>query len=206
MKRREQVIYEGETFHVQSTGRYFQSGRKDAPERLLHRRIWADRNGAIPEGKVVHHRDGNWRNNAIENLELQERRAHARAHLRDRISRDPGYQLRNLAKAQAAAPEWHASPDGLAWHSTHGKATWETRQRKSYICARCGVSFDKHDTGHKVDYCSSACAQAIGVLRYFDSKRTCLNCGSEFIANRHRKTMYCSRTCSNRSRHPTGHP
>ena len=62
------ILYAGERFRIQTTGRYYQSGRKGSPERLLHRRIWIDNFGAIPEGFVVHHKDGDWTNNRIENL------------------------------------------------------------------------------------------------------------------------------------------
>jgi hypothetical protein len=37
--------------------------------RYLHRDIWEKYNGPIPDGFVIHHRDGNPLNNTLENLE-----------------------------------------------------------------------------------------------------------------------------------------
>lgn len=49
---------------------------------LLHRKIWIDNFGEIPNNSVIHHIDGNKKNNRIENLKLLTRREHSLLHSR----------------------------------------------------------------------------------------------------------------------------
>jgi hypothetical protein len=46
----------------------------------LHRWIWEQANGPIPEGHVIHHVDGDNQNNSIENLMMVTTHEHARIH------------------------------------------------------------------------------------------------------------------------------
>lgn len=53
------------------------------PERTtlyLHREVWKDANGEIPEGHVIHHKDGDKSNNALENLECLPTAEHLKIH------------------------------------------------------------------------------------------------------------------------------
>lgn len=61
-----------------------------------HRLVWEKHNGSIPEGYVIHHKDGNGLNNSIENLEMMTRAEHVRHH-------DPGFQTNNLTQRKAQA-------------------------------------------------------------------------------------------------------
>jgi hypothetical protein len=54
-----------------------------------HRIVWELENGPIPIGHVVHHIDGNKRNNALANLELVERGKHVSHHGKERRDADP---------------------------------------------------------------------------------------------------------------------
>ena len=91
MANNESVIYKGEVFAVLNTGRYYCSGRHGGKnvgnERLLHRRIWVEHNGKIPENHHIHHIDDNWRNNNIENLECIEASEHSRLHMEERLTK-----------------------------------------------------------------------------------------------------------------------
>src|SRR5215471_4035343 len=198
---REFVLYRGEKFWLQTTGRYFQSGRKDSPERLLHRRVWSDANGPIPEGFEIHHRDSDWRNNDPTNLELVPISKHKRDHMRDRLLNPAALQQNRdwLVLAREAAAKWHGSEVGIEWHKQHGVATWEGREPVNAKCVVCGKKY-KTFFPERSDYCSSACAQRVAFRRYFTDTRQCAWCGKEFVANRHRTTACCSRTCSNRKR------
>lgn len=154
------VVYRGEPFHLQSSGRYYSSGRKNVEERLLHRRVWSESNGPIPEGFVVHHKDGDWTNNHIDNLELKFEPDHAREHVVERWA-DPEQAKRfkrGLEKAREAAPEWHASPEGIKWHTDHGKKTWEKRQRLDRRCVRCASGFKSY--WPRAKFCSKKCRNA----------------------------------------------
>lgn len=46
----------------------------------LHREVYEKHYGPIPEGYIVHHKDGNKLNNSIDNLELMSRAEHASVH------------------------------------------------------------------------------------------------------------------------------
>lgn len=202
MQMGETVLYGGRTYHVQSSGRYYQSGVKTDSERLLHRRIWSDEHGPIPPGYVVHHIDGNWRHNDLSNLELRERSEHQSEHMQERLATPDGLaaQRGHLARARAAASEWHRSEEGRAWHSEKAKRDWETRDLDAHRlkCEACGDEFGS--PVRTAQYCSSACQQRIGFRTYFTDKRTCAHCGADFMANRHRKTACCSLACANRKR------
>ena len=66
------VVYQGRKYTV-SKGGYLRDTitrlrEKALVEPLLHRRIWVEHNGPIPEGHQVMFKDGNKRNFAIDNL------------------------------------------------------------------------------------------------------------------------------------------
>jgi hypothetical protein len=46
-----------------------------------HRLVWEQHYGPIPEGGIIHHRNGDGRDNRIENLELHSRSSHAAYHM-----------------------------------------------------------------------------------------------------------------------------
>lgn len=198
----ETVQYGGETFRIQSTGRYYNSDiRGKGRERRLHRRVWCDHHGAIPMGCDIHHIDGDWRNNTVDNLECVERVAHKRKHMIERYANAEERQKNaaHLEKIRPLASEWHASPEGREWHRAHGKKTWEGREPTKKKCRKCGTEFQAMFKG-RAQFCSTACGQAVAYHRYFTERRKCSWCGKGFIANRHRATECCSRTCGNRKR------
>jgi len=163
---REFTVYKGQRFYIQSNGRYFQSGRHNDAERLLHRRVWLDSHGEIPKGFQVHHRNGNWRDNSLENLELVEAGAHSSAHMLERM-RDPAFRARAMAahsKAIKEAPKWHRSPEGIAWHSKHGKKTWAERKPSPATCSFCNAPYQTFFKSRS-RYCSNSCVQKAAYRR-----------------------------------------
>lgn len=46
----------------------------------VHRIVWEESYGSIPEGYVIHHIDGNKENNEISNLELKASGSHIKEH------------------------------------------------------------------------------------------------------------------------------
>ncbi len=200
MAKSERMVYHGTVYWVQRSGRYFSSRQPVFGERLLHRRVWAEQNGEIPEGHEVHHKDRDWRNLSIDNLELMSAADHYAEHSKERSEfftrqeREHGY----LTRAREAAKLWHASPEGLAWHSQNGVKAWENRKRSECICVKCGAPFWSFSPTAK--HCSGRCYQRDCVRRYFTETRACIWCGKEFVASRHRKTACCSRKCANQKR------
>lgn len=47
---------------------------------MEHRVIWEKHHGKVPEGYCIHHKDGNKKNNRIENLECLSRKEHGKKH------------------------------------------------------------------------------------------------------------------------------
>src|SRR5690349_10318668 len=52
----------------------------DSKRRYIHRTVWEEHFGKIPNGLIVHHINGNKEDNNIYNLALMTRKAHALIH------------------------------------------------------------------------------------------------------------------------------
>jgi len=197
MGNNERVVYKGEVFAVLNTGRYLCSWNKDKPIRLLHRRIWTETYGPIPEGYDIHHIDGDWRNNSIENLECVPRAEHAKMHMLERLQ-DENFRVanaRNLAKAQEAAKQWHSSEAGREWHSKHGFEVAASLPYLEHECIVCGKRFLSRNPRNPKT-CSRKCLdeRAKNVCM-----SACANCGKSFCHPKPRKNhtfQFCGRKCA----------
>lgn len=196
MEHPQTVTYKGEKFWLQTTGRYYQSGRhsKNAKERILHRRIWIDNFGAIPDGMEIHHKNGDWTDNTTDNLELTTRSVHQRNHMMERM-KDPAFlekSRRNLDLAREAAKAWHGSPEGLEWHRQHGKNVFGNQPFKDFVCDRCSEPFKSKKSGSR--FCSNSCQQRARRIKLM-VPRSCEVCGTTFQVYKYEPTMTCSRKC-----------
>lgn len=204
---REFVLYKGEKFFIQTSGRYYQSGRKTAPERLLHRRVWLDNFGPIPAGLEVHHIDENWRNNDVKNLGLKVGEDHRREHttklMADPVRRAVAVQALRDNSHKAAA--WHASSEGRDWHSLNSLQAWEKREMKPVKCTVCGNAYETYFESRS-RFCSNKCEQKEGHQRHKTATGDCAQCGESFTFNKFKKPPQecCSRGCAIRRR--LGHP
>jgi len=167
----------------------------------LHRQIYIDANGEIPTGYHVHHKDFDKHNNRIENLVLLSPSEHAKIH--NAYEKKYNYKKyienkkRSIGAAQEKAKLWHASKEGLAWHSINGKNAWVNRKPKILICINCKKeheSFFEGKTGNH--YCSNKCCTAYRVKRGIDDiKSICKGCSKEFKTNKYLPRKYCSKDC-----------
>ena len=134
---RETIIYNGKKYH-----RYPESKRRqlrvyfwrhdkwNKPPFSLHRQIWIDNFGEIPEGYVIHHKDENTLNNSINNLECIEFRKHCSNHM---LKEDRREKSRENGKKQSERivrqlKEWRTNNPELSKqiYSENGK-TQSTR-------------------------------------------------------------------------------
>lgn len=168
----------------------------------LHVYVYRTRCGEVPEGHHVHHRDGDKRNNEPSNLALLSGSEHASWHGHHMSAERLEEVRRILAEnARPKASEWHGSPEGLAWHSEHGKEVAAARMPERHVCDQCGAVFwyKGRKTGHHFcsNKCKSAFRRASGVD---DESRLCERCGREFRANRYSRQRYCCRGCARAAR------
>lgn len=193
------IKYEGKSFHVQSTGRYFSTRVPILGERLLHRIVWTQAFGPVPDKHEIHHVNEDWTDNRIENLECIDAVKHQRDHMLEKY-KDPEFKaarLKDLESAQIAAKAWHSSPDGIEWHRQHGKNTWVDRKPKTYTCNCCGLVFESM-RAYGVEFCSLSCRQKVKFQEDKTSIGTCILCSATFNFNKYREQDCCSRSCGNK--------
>lgn len=194
------VRYRGEKYWLQNSG-YFQRDRDKSGlkiERLLHRVKWENHHGPVPIGCVIHHKNGNKRDNKLSNLEPVEAFTHQSEHMRERWLLEPHRKrfMNGLRKAREAAKEWHRSKEGNEWHKQHGIEVWRNMKKYEMECVQCGKKYMafRQDISK---FCSNACSCKSRPIRKI-SKR-CIVCGGEFVSNIYKNAKHCSPACSNKT-------
>jgi len=144
----ESIIYSGITYRRYPKvidGRraftLFRNGTQRARgAKRLHQQIWIDCHGPIPEGCVIHHKDGNALNNDISNLVCIDRRKHQREHVNERLH-DESYRNTNtdhLAKIRPLSHAWRQTEFGKRWHTEHAYRTLVLEPRE-FTCIECNT-------------------------------------------------------------------
>jgi hypothetical protein len=151
------ITFQGRRYRLCLPGPYYRAENWGKGTSNLHRARWEYYRGPIPEGFDVHHKDGDGTNNRLANLELVGHGEHARQHTQERIARGELKPPSALARERAAA--WHASPDGLAWHTENGKRSWNNRVWHPLECQECGRAF-KSPYPNKTKFCHLNCKMA----------------------------------------------
>lgn len=136
--------YAGVSYYL--CGNYFQ--RKG--ERL-HRRVWSDAHGPIPDGYHVHHVNHDRTDNRLANLELREAGDHIAYHGR----------ILTPAKLEALRRVAPALQEGNArmTHEQRAEAArrgWEKMERTTIVCEVCGA---EKVTAHpsRARFCGGTC-------------------------------------------------
>ncbi len=138
----------------------------------LHRTVWSFHHGDIPDGCDIHHKDEDWNNNDVSNLECLTRAEHNRRHR--------AFEKWNKTEA---AKEHHRKIAGM----------WvKTAVYRDYKCEHCGGTFkSRHLDPTRLRWCSSACGwrSQLGI-----KQKKCRRCGKPYW-NRP-GSFTCSEECS----------
>jgi len=196
----EHTEYKGDTYrrHKESdnaTGKYFhrqveRDGKKTIE--MLHRRVWREHNGEIPDGYVIHHKDGDELNNSIENLECITPAEH--------VSRHPEvggfYSDEQEANFRDALREFFKTEEGRELSRKRAKEAWDNGkyEAKTKECEQCGETFEYYSTAR---FCSNACkSKHRRDTGKDDIEKECVICGTKFTTNKYDDGKTCSRKCT----------
>lgn len=138
----EVVVFNGVAYTRRPGKKYYKAWRYDRETKkswadALHRAIWRHHHGPIPDGHDVHHKDGDYNNNVIDNLELITRRDHATLH--DHFA------------------TVNARPDADAMRRRAVQIGWEKAPYKDYVCLECSAAFKSRRINLPPKFCSKRC-------------------------------------------------
>ena len=163
----------------------------------LHRFVWEENNGVIPNGYEIHHIDFNKSNNHISNLIMLSKKEHLEIH--SKILTDEQRQFRRNNMNNVVRPkaiEWHKSDKGREWHKKHYQERLkESKPKMKKICVFCGSEFIGYSNSN---YCSNKCKSAQRRKSGKDKITVkCIICGNDFRTNKYRPAKTCSKSCAN---------
>jgi hypothetical protein len=197
------IIFNGITFvrypqsKSKSASRYyypFRNNRRLPGVGALHQAIWKHHNGPIPPGMQIHHKDEDFLNNDPSNLECLTRGEHRSKHL----GCSPALR-KALDRLRPLTKEWHASEEGLAWHSEHAKEIYKSRIPLVKNCLQCQSEFKNMARRDTDLFCSRACYQKWHYRqKTYWSEKVCLECQQVFLAPPSADVKCCSYKCAGR--------
>lgn len=120
----------------------------------LHRAVWEYHYDTIPPGLTINHKDWDWHNNQIENIELMTQAENNR-HQRPEATENRRNNMLKVALPKAS--EWHRSEAGKAWHREHAKKTYAKRKPVTKNCAQCHEDFETTQIADTARFCHPNC-------------------------------------------------
>lgn len=166
------IEYRGVKYRLNGKSRHYRCWIKGEQEirRMLHRQIYLDHFGPIPDGYDVHHVDGNPLNNVPSNLMALSKEDHRRHHAMLNVQ-DPEYMRRTLGSPRRKQPP-----------------------TLPLNCVICGKNFMA--CVPEARYCSSKCnTRGIRAKPKNQETRVCLICGNQFTRYHAERTKTCSTRC-----------
>ena len=115
---RETIVYNGKKYHrypeskrPQHRNYFYKHDKNNESPVALHRQIWEDNNGPIPKGMEIHHKDKNFSNNDISNLECLSIKEHRNKHSPSEETRQ---KFREEAERRQPLKKWRDENPELA--------------------------------------------------------------------------------------------
>src|SRR3990167_709873 len=133
---REFQVYRGITYYLDGQG-YYRSSRKHG-SLALHRQIWTDAYGPIPDGHHIHHLEHDSTNNKLSNLDCMSAGEHAGHHYSSKAAVLHGQQARQKL-------------------SETKKQQWAERPAVEYTCEECGKHYLLKHFRKRNRFCSPQC-------------------------------------------------
>lgn len=199
MVERETIEYEGKIWYRypnskrSSDRNYFQKSGK-----FLHHYVWEKYHGERKKGFLIHHIDGNFANNSIDNLEEITPKEHRS--IKHKLEGEKLEKRKKWAdQIRPLTTEWHKSEKGKEWHEKHAqKHKFGKFEFGIAKCEVCGKEYLKKTTRQR--FCSNACKSQYRRNNKLDEKeKICEFCHQKFYTNKFKDARFCSRQCKNKS-------
>ena len=102
--------------------------------KMLHNIIWEEHNGIIPDGFFIHHKNGDKKDNRIENLELTTRAEHCKLHKPRLGFRSPPIEICSICGERRSNKAILNQPHRYKCYKCRTVENRERRQRKHEPC------------------------------------------------------------------------
>ena len=198
------VVYYRKPNHHDIRCKYFRRRgrcRDKTVERYLHRQVWVDHFGKIPEGFHIHHKNHDVTNNLIDNLECISRAKHFEEHKAERLNWAFSKENKaNLDKGRIHGINWMKTDMGRD-HAKKLGIIQKEKSKKIKQCVVCLTSFEAYDLIKVAMYCSNDCLK----IAAKGKKKTivCEICHKSIEINRYSKSTCCYGKCTALKGHNT---
>jgi hypothetical protein len=145
------INYQGERYLKSPGSKYYirEQGRKS-----IHRQMWIDVHGPVPDGYHIHHKDFNPDNNTLENLEPVRYDAHEAMHRRHEAE----IRVAGLVTCIQCGETFEALKPSMSMYCS--RRCERQYQKEDRVCQWCGKPFRAY-SWKKTKCCCKSCGQKL---------------------------------------------